>query len=140
MSGLVIEHCTEYCLRIINFASFNSHTNILFNNDKVLKFQDTIKLEQMKLIFQFKTNSLPPDLNNLFQVKKEINCHITRNATKDGLFIPQIRTKSFGTNSIKYAAPVLWNNHLKFDEKINTFPKITTFKKHLKNLPFILPF
>ena len=47
------------CSLIINFASFNSHTNILFNNDKVLKFQDIIKLEQMKLICQFKTNSLP---------------------------------------------------------------------------------
>ena len=53
----------------------------------------------MKLIFQFKRNSLPLDLNNLFQVNKEINCHITCNVTKDGLFIPQIRTKSFGTNS-----------------------------------------
>ena len=90
----------------------------------------------MKLIFEFKTNSLPLDLNNLFQVNKEINCHITCNVTKDGLFIPQIQTKSFGTNSIKYAAPVLWNKHLKFDEKINTFPKITTFKKHLKKFTF----
>ena len=52
----------------------------------------------MTLIFLFKTNSLLPlDLNNLFQVNKEINCHITRNVTKDGLFIPQIQTKSFGT-------------------------------------------
>ena len=52
------------CLRIINFAPYNSHTNILFSNDKLLKFRDIIKLEQMKIIFEFKRNSLPLDLNN----------------------------------------------------------------------------
>ena len=44
------------CVRIINFAPFNGHTNILFNSDKLLKFQDIIKFEQMKLVFEFKTN------------------------------------------------------------------------------------
>ena len=70
------------CVRIINFASFNGHTNILFNSDKLLKFQDSIKFEQMKLVFEFKTNTLPLDLNNLFQENKEINCHLTRNVAK----------------------------------------------------------
>ena len=65
-------------MRIINFAPFNGHTNILFNSDTLLKFQDIIKFEQMKLVFEFKTNTLPLDLNNLFQ---EINC-LTRNVAK----------------------------------------------------------
>ena len=100
------------CLRIIDFAPYNIQSNILFRNDKLLKFQDIIKLEQMKIIFEFKSNSLPPDLNNLFQENKEINCHFTRNVTKEGLFIPQIRTKTYGSKSLKYSAAVLWNNHL----------------------------
>ena len=76
------------CVRIINFAPFNGHTNILFNSDKLLKFQDIIKFEQMKLVFEFKTNTLPLDLNNLFQENKEINCHLTHNVAKNGLYIP----------------------------------------------------
>ena len=120
----------QKCLRIINFATFNSHTNTLFNRDKLLKFQDIIKLEQMQLVFEFKTNSLPLDLNNLFQENKEINCHLTRNVVKEGLYIPQIRTKSYGSKSLKYSTAVLWNNHLKHDDIINNFTKIKTFKKH----------
>ena len=46
----------------------------------------------MKIIFEFKSNSLPLDLNNLFQENKEINCHFTCNVIKEGLYIPQIRT------------------------------------------------
>ena len=86
------------CVRIINFAPFNGHTNILFNSDKLLKFQDIIKFEQMKLVFEFKTNTLPLDLNNLFQENKEINCHLTRNVAKKELYIPQIQTKSMVDN------------------------------------------
>ena len=118
------------CVRIINFAPFNGHTNILFNSDKLLKFQDIIKFEQMKLVFEFKTNTLPLDLNNLFQENKEINGHLTRNVAKKGLYIPQIRTKSYGSRSLKYSAAVLWNNHLKYDDRINTFTNL----KNLKNI------
>ena len=120
-------------MRIINFAPFNGHTNILFNSDKLLKFQDIFKFEQMKLVFEFKTNNLPIDLNNLFQENKEINCHLTRNVAKKGLYIPQIRTKSYGRQSLKYLAAILWNNHLKYDDRINIFTNLKTFKKHLKN-------
>ena len=67
--------------------SFNSRKTLGPRNDKLLKFQDIIKREQMKIIFEFKSNSLPLDLNNLFQENKEINCHFTRNVTKEGLYI-----------------------------------------------------
>ena len=110
------------CLRIINFAPYNSHSNILFRNDKLLKSRDIIKLEQMKIIFEFKSNSLSLDLNNLFQENKKINCHFTRNVTKEGLCIPQIRTKTYGSKSLKYSAA----------NEINNITKMNGFKKYLK--------
>ena len=82
----------------------------------------------MKLVFEFKTNYLPPYLNNLFEENKEINCHLTRNVVKEGLHIPQIPTKSYGSKSLKYSAAVLWNNHLKHDDLIYCFTNIKTFK------------
>ena len=115
-------------MRIINFAPFNSHTNNLFKSDKILKFEDVIKFEQLKIIHEFKSNSLPKDLSNLFIENKDINCHFTRNVANEGIYIPQIQTKSFGTNSLKY----LWNNHLKNDVKINTLTSLYSFKKYLK--------
>ena len=92
----------------------------------------------MKIIFEFKINCLPFDLSNLFLKNKDTNCHITYvcNASKGGFLVPQIRTKTFGKNSLKYSAVVLWNKHLKIDDRLNTFTKIGPFKKYLKNYYF----
>ena len=42
------------CLRIMNFSPYNSHTNKLFKLDKILKVEDLIRMEQLKLAYQFK--------------------------------------------------------------------------------------
>ena len=52
---------------------FPCHTNNLFYNDNILKLEDIIKLEQMKLIFEYKSNCLPLDLKYLLQENKDIN-------------------------------------------------------------------
>ena len=120
------------CVRIMNFAPYNSHTIDLFSNNKLLRLDDIIKFEQLKFIFDFKNNNLPDDLYSLFQHNSEINCHGTRNVFNEGLFIPQIQTVSHGNRSLRYAAAVLWNEFVKFDEELNKISKIGSFKKHLK--------
>ena len=82
----------------------------------------------MKIIFEFKINCLPIDLTNLFHENKDVS--------KGEMFVPQIHTKSFGSNSLKYSAAVMGNNHLKIDEKINSFTKIGPFKNYFKNFYF----
>ena len=84
----------------------------------------------MKIIFEFKINCLPIDLTNLFHENKDISSQVTCNVSKGRMFVPQIYTKSFGSNSLKYSAAVLWNNHLKIDEKINSFTKIGPVKNY----------
>ena len=42
------------CLRIMNFSPYNSHTNILVKLDKILKVEDVIRMEQLKLAYQCK--------------------------------------------------------------------------------------
>ena len=49
----LISTIQKKCLRIINFSPMNSHTNILFLNNKILKLYDIIKLQQMKLVFRY---------------------------------------------------------------------------------------
>ena len=70
----IISILQKKCMRIINFADFNSHTNRLFYRDKLLKFEDIIKFAQMRLIFDYKFHYLPKDLTNLFHENKDINC------------------------------------------------------------------
>ena len=67
------------CIRIVNFSSFNSHTNKLFFDNKILKFEDIIKVQLMKLVYDFKNNNLPDDLKQLFTYNSEINKYQTRN-------------------------------------------------------------
>ena len=85
--------------RIINHAPYNSHTNNLFEENKLLKLDDIIKFEQLKLGFLFKNGDLPKELNTLF--KLNINTYNTRNASKGGLSIPKINTTSFGIKSLR---------------------------------------
>ena len=42
------------CMRIIHFAPFNSQTNHMFFDNKLLNFDDIICVEQLKLVFEFK--------------------------------------------------------------------------------------
>ena len=121
------------CLRIINFAPFNSHTNYMFATDKILKFEDIISFEQLKVVFDFITNKLPDELNNLFQLNCEVSNYNTSNTSKEGFYIPQIQTTNRGKLSLKYSAPVLWNAFIKSNSSIISFKRIRPFKYFLKN-------
>ena len=122
------------CIRILNFSPFNSHTNQLFSDNKILKLDDIIKVQIMKLLFDFKNNNLPDDLMKLFILNSEINQYQTRNVYNKGFFIPKITTKSFGINSLKYYAPTLWNLILKNNITINSYKSCYSLGKFLKKL------
>ena len=47
------------CMRLINFAPYNSPTMILFADNGMLKFEDIITCTELKLAFEFKKNILP---------------------------------------------------------------------------------
>ena len=86
----------------------------------------------MKLVFDFKHKNLPDDLSNLFRFNSEINSYFTRNVSNEGLYIPKIKTKNFGTNSLKYSAPIIWNSFLKTENSINSFKNAYSLSKFLK--------
>ena len=55
------------CIRIITFSDFNSHTNQHFIDNKLLKVDEIIKIQQLKLVYEFKIKMLPLELQNLFK-------------------------------------------------------------------------
>ena len=118
------------CLRIMNFSVFNSHTNPLFIQNRLLKLDDIIESSRLQLIFEFTNKNLSEDLCNLFNFTVDVHTHNTRVMHK-GLFIPSINTSNFGNKSLRFSAPMLWNNFIK------SYPDILNFK-HKSQLKFYL--
>ena len=50
----------------MTFSAFNSHTNQLFIDFKLVKVCDIIKSQQLKLVYDFYNNVLPTDIQHLF--------------------------------------------------------------------------
>ena len=110
-----IEVLQKKCLRIITFSDFNSHTNQLFIDLKLLKVRDLIKLHQLKFVYEFYKKVIPTDLQNLFKFSSDI--HTTNmsliSAQKNLLHIPSIKTVTYCNKSIKFHCAKLWNDTFK---------------------------
>ena len=128
----IIYKLQKKCIRIINFATYYSHTNPLFIEDKILKLPDIIKISQIKLIFDYKNNLLPQDLLTLFKLTGDVHTHQTRMLTGEKLFIPEINTTKYGNHSLRYRAPVTWNNFITFQPELNSIKIISHLKRYLK--------
>ena len=63
-----MEVLQQKCLRIMTFSDFNSRTNSLFSDLKLLKVQDIVKSQQLKLVYEFFDKVLPDDLQTLFDL------------------------------------------------------------------------
>ena len=121
------------CIRIINFEPFNSHTIKLFANNKIIKFEDIITSTLLKLVFEFKTNSLPLELMSLFQHAKEIHNYGTRRALNDDLFVPRIASTKHGLRSLKYSAPLTWNEFSRSNHELGHLKHLRGLLSYLKN-------
>lgn len=116
-----IEVLQKKCVRIITFAPFNSHTNHLFTNLKLLKVNDIIKFYQLKLVYDFFENHLPSDLMSLFRPSGEVHTtNLELNSVRKNLIhIPRINTTSYGNKSIRYHCAKVWNEMFKNGIAIN---------------------
>ena len=120
-----IEILQKKCVRIMTFSDFNSHTNQLFIDLKLLKVRQIIESQQLKLVYDFYDDNLPTDLKSLFTLSS--NIHTTNlelnSARKNFIHIPSIKTVTYGNKSIKFHCAELWNNKFKngisIDEVVN---------------------
>ena len=92
-------------MRIINFAPYNSHTISLFVDNGLLKLDDIITCNKIKLAFDFKNNALPVDLNELFKYCHDVHSYPTRTAFKEGFVVPMIKSTTYGINTLIYSVP-----------------------------------
>ena len=55
------------CVRTITFSNYDSHANPLFIDLKILKVHDVIKLQLLKLAYEYCNNLIPHDLRTFFK-------------------------------------------------------------------------
>ena len=109
-----IEVLQKKCIRIMTFSEFNSHTNDIFKELKIIKVRDVIKMHQLRVSFDFLNNSLPSDLMSLFQRSSDIHPNLDLNSSvNELLYIPRVKTTTYGIKSIKYHCAKLWNDFFK---------------------------
>ena len=98
-------------MRIITFSDFRAHTNLLFKEKQILKFQDHVTLENCLFVYDYFKDTLPRCFNNYFKTLREINPTgiNTRNSESGYLLLPRSNTTKYGLNSFKRKAINAWN-------------------------------
>ena len=73
-------------MRLITFSEFQEHTTPIFKNFKILKLQDIIKFNTLKLIYLYYKDQLPLKIKDIFTTNESVNPYNTRGGKL--LFIP----------------------------------------------------
>ena len=94
-------------VRILANAKYNDHTNPLFLNLNLLKFEDIYNAEAMQFIYKFKTNILPTALMKLFVPNYKVHERQTRQS--NDFYGKKCRT-TLAKRHITCKGPATWNN------------------------------
>ena len=129
----------------MTFAPYNSNVDQSFLDLKLLKVREVIKIQQVKVVYDFHDKCLPDDLMGLFRLST--NIHITNlilnSALNNLIHIPKIKTVTYGNHSIRYHCAKLWNemfptgvfridSNPDHDVKLCKVNSVHYFKKKLK--------
>ena len=114
-----ISKLQDRALRIINFEDFHVNPNPLYKNNKILKIQDYIRLQNCLFVHDFLNNSLPACFDDHYFKLNHLYFNIqTRNSILGCLFSPSKNTTAYGLNSITQKSINSWNfitNNVKID-------------------------
>ena len=109
-----IEVLQRKCIRILTFSDFNAHTDDIFKDLKLLKVRDIIKMQQLKVAYDFLNNSLPIELMSLFTRSNDVHPDFELNSSINNLlYIPRVITTTYGIKSVRYHCAKLWNDYFK---------------------------
>ena len=99
------------CLRIITFAPYDANVDQTFLDLKLLKVREVIKIQQLKVVYDFHDKCLPDDLMHLFRLSTNVHAtnQILNSALNNLIHIPKIKTVTYGNNSIRYHCAKMWN-------------------------------
>ena len=82
-------------IRIINKSHFNAHTEPIFKDLGILKFNDIHLLQLGQFMYSCKNSFLPPKFNNNFSQSNQFHSYNTRNSQAYRLPYCRTNTKKF---------------------------------------------
>ena len=92
----------------MNLSHYLAHSNLLFSTLKILKLDDKLNSQFLKLMYILSSGNLPKQLDNFFMKSISVNLYNTRSEEK--LHTPKLNTVKYSTGSLRYNAPLIWNN------------------------------
>ena len=105
------------------------HSAPLFNNLRILTVYDIFKLELLKFVFDSLRKLNPVQFHSFFNYT---NDNVNTASVRDfKLNPPQVRTTTYGLESLKYKGAVLWNS---IPLSIRSATSKKQFSNKLKNL------
>jgi len=126
---LTLSRIQNKALRIINFESTRSSTNILYHECKIMKLEDNIQLSNFLFAHDNFTKNIPSVLRNNLHLVDEYHSIGTRIIDFKFFTVPVVRTSVFGLNSIKYKSIAFWNHLNKLFYMCKLFDKKRNFCK-----------
>ena len=114
-------------MRIMTFSEFRAHSEPLFKKLEILKFQDSIVVNNCSFVYDYLNNKLPRSFINTFLRTDDLYKYKTRQATIGKLYIPAYKTTTFGLKCIYKRCINSWN-------KITTELNLTNKKNDINNL------
>ena len=96
-------------IRIINFAPFRSSVTHFYKDNRLLKLNDIIKVQNFLYVLECLQDAVPIVLSRTFTLAKTKHSHNTRGASCHQVVIPKVRTLVFGIKSITYQSAQFWN-------------------------------
>ena len=113
-------------IRIISKSTFDAHTNPIFKNLNILKFENLIKLQIGKIMYLYKNGLLPDSFNDMFLLHSDVHSYNTR--SKNSFHLPHCRT-NIRKFSLRFQGPKLYNS---FSPDFQNAPSFAVFTSKLK--------
>ena len=115
-------------LRLICNASYRSHTDAMFRENRILKITDLYKLQLGCFMYNIDINDTPAVFKEMFQKNNVIHDYSTRQA--NDFHLPKNRTH-FGNKTFMFTGPKMWNS---LDCSLKQARNLDSFKYKLKKL------
>ena len=99
-------------IRIMNFAHHRDHADPIFKELGILKFTDSVEIQNILLVSDSLNSRLPTILNNIFSFIESTHYYKTRSCIRCKLILQKVNTSIHGLNSIEYKSKKVWNKFI----------------------------
>ena len=116
-----IARLQKSAMRIMTFSEFRAHSEPLFKRLEILKFSDSISVNNCSFVYDYFHNNLPLSFTDTFFRTDDLYNYSTRQATTGQLYTPRFKTTTFGLKCIYKRCIDSWNQ---FSVSINAANRI----------------